>query len=261
MSVLLVALDDSAASRPVLHVAQRISPYVGADVVAVHVRENGSGETARAIADAAEVPLLMRSGDVVHELAAAQHELHALAVVTGARRVPAGAKPAGHVAQRLMQDLVTAVVVVPPDAADRELKRVVVAVEGDHESEALVALITNLEDLPGPEVVALHVFDSDHLPAFGDQPVYETEAWASEFLRRAASVPVDSVRLEVRVGDAANMIPSSIIELDADLVVMGWHCNFADGHADVVRHTLEVARVPLLLLPIDRPALLRRRAG
>ena len=262
MSVLLVALDDSAAARPVIDLARRFAPYVGADVVAVHVQENGSGETARAVAGSAGVPLFVRTGDVVGELGSAQHELHALAIIAGTRRVPGGAKPAGHIAIRLMQELATAVVVVPPEAADRDLKRVMVAVEGDGESEALVALIDQLDDIPGPEVVAVHVFEPEHLPLFGDEPVFETEAWASEFLRRIAHAPVDRVRLEVRVGAAIDMVPACVQELDVDLLVMGWHCNLAEGHGDIVRRVIETASVPALLLPIGREAVVANlRAG
>ena len=74
MSVLLAALDDSVAARPVLAVARRIAPYLGADVVAVHVQEHDSGETARAAASASGVTLLARQGEVVSELEHAQHD-------------------------------------------------------------------------------------------------------------------------------------------------------------------------------------------
>lgn len=252
MNVLVAALDDSAAARPVLDAARRLAPYVGADVVAVHVREGGSGATARAVADSFEVPLLVRDGDgvdVVRELSNAQHELHALAIVAGARRVPSGAQPAGHVALRLVQELATAVVLVPPDAHDREIRRVLVCVEGDGESDALVALVERLDDQPGPEVVALHVFGADDLPLFDDQPVLETEAWAREFLARVSAAPVDRVRLEVRVGNVADVVPASARELDADLVVMGWNCTLAQGHGRIVGRMIESSPVPVLLLP------------
>jgi nucleotide-binding universal stress UspA family protein len=260
MNVLLAALDDSAAARPVLAAARRVAPYVDADVVGVHVREDGSGSTARALADAAEVPLLVRDADgadVVAELGAALHELQALAIVAGARRVPAGAQPAGHVAIRLVQEMRTAVVIVPPDAEDRPILRVLVSVEGNGESDALVAFIDRLDELPGPEVpdpevVALHVFEPADLPLFGDEPVLETEAWAHEFLRRVASSPIDRIRLEVRVGNVADVVPASAQELGADLVVMGWHGSLSGGHGRVVRRMLEQAIVPVMLLPIGR---------
>lgn len=260
MTVLLAALDDSAAARPVLGAARRIAPFVGADVVAVHIQENGSGATARAVASSEGVPLFVRRGNPVAELASAQHELHALAIVVGARGLPAGAKPCGHIALRLVQELVTAVVVVPPDYVDRDVTRVLVAVEGDGESEALVALVSQLREAEEAEVVALHVFEPGSLPMFGDEPVLEAEAWASEFLRRLASSPVGDIRLEVRVGDAAEVVPASAEELDADFIVMSWNCNLDEGHGAIVRHVLETSHVPVLLLPVGRERLLATRA-
>jgi nucleotide-binding universal stress UspA family protein len=254
MSVLLVALDDSAAARPVLDVARRMAPYVRADVVAVHVQENGSGATARAVAESVGVTLCMRSGEIVEELTSALRELHASAIVVGARGVPSGARPCGHVAMGVLEQFATGVVVVPPGAVDRPISRVVVSVEGDGESEALASLIAQLDDLPGPEVVALHVFELTQLPAFGDQPILETEAWASEFLRRIARAPVDRVRLEVRVGDVLETVPEAVRELGADLVVMGWHRRLSGGHGRVVRRMLESSSVPLLLLPVRSTA-------
>jgi nucleotide-binding universal stress UspA family protein len=234
--MLVAALDDSGAARPVLDVARRLAPYVGSDVVAVHVREHGSGANARAIADRAEVPLLVRDGsgiDVVRELSKAQHELHALAIVAGARRVASGAQPAGHVALRLAQELATAVVLVPPEAQDRAIRRVLVCVEGDAESDALVALIERLDDLP----------------LFGDEPIFETEAWAREFLERVAQAPVDRVRVDVRVGNVADVVPASARDLDVDLVVMDWNCTLADGYGRIVERMIKTATVPVLLLP------------
>jgi len=259
MSVLLAALDDSVAARPVLAVARRIAPYLGADVVAVHVQEHDSGETARAAASASGVTLLARQGEVVAELEHAQHELHALAIVVGARNAPSGTRPCGHVARGVAEELATAVIVVPPFADDREIKRVVVAVEGDGESDALVAVTASLADRPGPEVIALHVFEPDSLPPFGDDPVHETEARAREFLRRAAVAPIERVRLEVRVGDAVDVFAGAGHDLDADLVMLAWHCDLSGGHGRVVRRVLESSTVPVVLLPVDRPALLARR--
>jgi len=47
MAQLLVALDDSAAARPVVEVARYVADLVDLEVVALHVSENGTGATAR----------------------------------------------------------------------------------------------------------------------------------------------------------------------------------------------------------------------
>jgi nucleotide-binding universal stress UspA family protein len=220
------------------------------------VCEGGSGPAAQAIAAAASVPYHARAGgdvDVVLELDAARRELHASAVVAGARGVPSAARPLGHVARRLMQELGTPVVLVPPLTSGAELKRVLVAIEGDGESDALVAMMETL-DGPTPEIIALHVFPPEDLPLFGDEPLYEREVWAGEFLRRAASGPAGDVRLELRVGNVVDEVPAAVRDLDADLVVMGWHGTLEGGHGRVVWRALESAGAPLLLIPIGRGA-------
>jgi len=257
-NVLIAALDDSAAARPVLDAAQHLASFVHADVHAVHVREDGSGSTAQALAEAADVPFHARGGrdaDVVGELDEARHDLHASGIVAGARGAPSATRPVGHVALRLVQELGVPVVLVPPLADDRELKRVLVALEGDGESEALTALMEQLDD-DAPEIVALHVFAPEDLPMFGDEPGYEREAWADEFLRRAANAPHVSIRLELRVGNVVNEVPAAVRDLDVDLVAMGWHCTLEGGHGRVVQRTLESSSVPVLLLPIGRRAAL-----
>jgi nucleotide-binding universal stress UspA family protein len=105
------------------------------------------------------------------------------------------------------------------------------------------------------------VFEPPDLPLFGDEPVLETEAWAREFLRRVATAPIDRVRLEVRVGNVAEVVPASAQELGADLVVMGWHGTLSGGHGRVVRRMLEQASVPVMLLPTGRSSLLAGRGA
>jgi nucleotide-binding universal stress UspA family protein len=257
MSVALAALDDSAAARPVLDAAVRAAALLHADLLALHVREHGSGATARAVAEARGVPVLVRDApdhDVARAVLDAQHELHTALVAVGVRGVPSATRPIGHLALRLAQELTAAVLLVPPTAGDRPIRRVLVAVEGDGESEELVALVGRFDEA-GPELVALHVFAPEDLPLFGDEPVLETEAWAREFLRRAASAAFGRVRLEVRVGNVVEVVPDAVDELAADLVVMGWHCTVEGGHGRIVQRMLESTRVPVLLLPIGRHAL------
>jgi nucleotide-binding universal stress UspA family protein len=253
---LIAALDDSAAARPVLDVARHLAAIANASVHAVHVCEDGSGSTAQAIAEAASVPFHPRGiggADVVRTLDAARRDLHASAVVAGARGVPSAARPVGHIALCLMQELDSPVVLVPPLTPGGEVKRVLVAIEGDGESDALLAMMEQL-DAPNPEVVALHVFAPEDLPLFGDEPVYEREAWAGEFLRRAASGSAGDVRLELRVGNVVDEVPAAVRDLDADLVVMGWHGTLDGGHGRVVWRALESVSAPLLLIPIGRSA-------
>jgi nucleotide-binding universal stress UspA family protein len=251
MSVVLAAIDNSAAARPVLDFARELGRLLGADVETLHVDDqSGPPRSADAIARSLHLPVQVKSGDIVHTITASAEERDAIAVVLGARAVPAGASPAGHVTMELVQLLGIAVIVVPPQAVARSLSRVLVAVEGDGESHALRHILQDLRPRHDLEIIALHVFELDQLPMFGDQPVLETEAWAEEFGRRALSVGEGKIRLEVRVGDAARTLEEVARELDVDLVALAWHRDLADGHGRLVRTLLAEADVPVLLLPL-----------
>lgn len=261
MTALLAAVDDSAAARPVLEAAGRLAALLASEVVAVHVRENGSGATARAAAAAAGVPIIVRDpseATVTDEIAAVQREVEAVAVAVGTRGLAGSVRPIGHVALRLVQELPVAVLAVPPAATDHPIGRVLVALEGDGESGAVGSLIDRFGVEGGPEVVALHVFAPEDLPPFGDHPVFETEAWAREFLRRSTGTPSHRMRLEVRVGSVVDIVSGSVDELAADLVVLAWNRSLAAGHGGIVRRVLEAGRAPTLLLPADRIGLRQR---
>ena len=246
---LLAALDDSAAAKPVLATAQRLAPMVDAEVVAIHVTEQPDGATAHALADAAGIDLQVRVGDVAQSLIAAAHEHGVRGIVVGARRANWTSLPAGHVALQIAQDVDWPVIIVPPDAPDRPVRRVLVAVEGDSESETLDMLASSLQAEQWPEIIALHVFEPDTLPMFADQPVHETDAWAQEFLHRVPHARHKHVRLEVRIGRAPDVVRNVSRELNVDMVVLSWRHDLGAGHAPIVREMLASSAVPLLLLP------------
>jgi nucleotide-binding universal stress UspA family protein len=155
------------------------------------------------------------------------------------------------VSLQLAQELSIPVFMVPPDAEDRPLERVLVALEGDGERESLLAVARQL-DPGGPDVVAVHVFPPLELPAFSDHPVHETEAWAREFVRRAQGTPYAELELELRVGDPALEVSKAVRDLDVDMVALVWHRDASFGHARLVRRVLETSHVPVLLLPTAR---------
>ena len=246
----LAAIDDSDAARPVLDFARRLAALLDTGVEAVHVRVDSSGEGAAASADAAQVPLHMREGSVVAALEAQVRASNATAVVIGARAHARGASPAGHIALEVVQSLTCAVAVVPPDAADRPLRRVMVAVEGDGESQSLRRLFEHMGDRPMPEVIALHVIEPAEAPPFADSPVFEADAFEREFRIRVASAILDDpsrVRFEMRVGVAEVALLEAARELEADVIVLAWHRNLSGAHGRLVRETLAGASVPVAL--------------
>jgi hypothetical protein len=254
--IILAALDDSTAAGPVLETAQRVASLLGVPVEAVHVRSDGTGAAAAAAADAARVPLHLRRGDVLSELGSAIREHDAMALVIGARAGAPGAAPPGHIALDVVQSLEGTIVVVPPDATDGPLRRVLVAVEGDGESAGLRRLFDHLGDRPLPDVIALHVIEPSDVPPFADSPVHEANAFEREFRIRVATgllLDASHIRFEMRVGDAADALRDATLELDADLVVLAWHRDLSGGHGRLVREMLERGSIPVALFPLDDP--------
>jgi nucleotide-binding universal stress UspA family protein len=256
--IILAALDDSASARPILDVASRLAAFLGVRLEAVHVRANGSGAVAAEISNAAGVVLNFRDGDLVAGLDAEVRERDATALVIGARDDRPGVPAPGRVARHLVQSLPCTIVVVPRDCADRPLRRVLVAVEGDGESTTLRRLFDHLQDRPLPEVVALHVIEPSDVPPFADSAVHEMDAFEREFRLRVASGLISDpsrVRFEIRVGDAPDVLRDATRELDADLVVLAWHRRLAAGHGRLVREMLERGSIPIALFALDGPEL------
>jgi nucleotide-binding universal stress UspA family protein len=243
---ILAAIDNSAVARPVLDIASVVADLLGAEIEAVHARENGE-QTARAAAEAAGIPLRSIGKPVVAALLEAGAEPDVVAIALGARGIEAGRRPAGHVALQLALSLPKSLVVVPPEAAGR-LRRILVPLNGRELSASTLAHTLMLAGHRKLEVIALHVHDQESIPLFSDQRQHELESWADEFLRRHCPDP-ELVRLETRIGTPGENVLQVADDTSADLIVLGWSQDLSPGRAAVVRAVLERSRVPLLLVP------------
>lgn len=249
MTRVLAAIDNSLAAKPVLAAARAIADLLGAEVESVHVRVNGE-TTARSAAESVGVPLRLLVGETVDALLRAGEETDVAALVVGARALPASPRPLGSTATAVATTLSKPVVVVPPEAEEATVRRILVPLEGSRStSEAPRSLIeAALErDL---EVVVLHVIGVDSIPAFTDQAEHDLAAWTEEFLARYCPAGAGAVSFETRVGRAEAVVPLAAARPDADLVAFGWSQDFAAGHAAVVRATLEQSSVPVMLVPV-----------
>ena len=240
MSYVLVALDDSAATAPVLAVAQWFASLLDIEVRALHVTKDDTGATARAVADAAHVRFTVGHGDPVSVVCAAADTADVRAVAIGARSIPASKMPAGHVALDLVCGITRPVLVVPPDVRvpSGTCVRVLAPID-EHlgSSVALRELLTQMRPAE-TEVVLLRVFDAEHMPAFSNHAPHEADAFAQELtLRGIASLAIES-RVETRVGNPAHAILAAEHELACDLVVLAWNRYLSDHHASVVRRLL-----------------------
>jgi nucleotide-binding universal stress UspA family protein len=250
MTKVVAALDNSVAAGPVLATATSLAKLFGSTVEPVHVVDGG-GRIAHGVAAAAGYELRSLRGPTVAALIDAGSAEDVVALVLGARRTPAGARPVGGTAFKVMQALPKPLAIVPPDApAPGRLRRVLVPLEGTVSSSIAPQSVIELAHAAKLEVVILHVLDEESLPAFTDQPQHEGAAWREEFLARWCPCGVTNLRIESRVGVREEQVLRAADEDDVDIVALGWSQQLGAGRAQVVRAALERGRVPILLIPV-----------
>jgi len=250
MSIVLAALDTSAAARPVLETALEIGALTASSVEVVHVRSDPSEscETPESLAERHEVPFELLEGEVQPMLLAAIEAPKTIAAVIGARSTPGGQRPAGHTALYLLEHTNKPIVVVPPDMAARHsLRHLLVPLEGTEFSSRPV--LERLWPLlvADVELVVLHVFTNRTLPAMLDRPEYDLEIWGREFLRRHFP---RNVHIELRPGPVGAQIAEVSRECSADLIVLSWSQSDATDKARVIREVVGSSVLPVLLLPV-----------
>ena len=250
MSKVLAAIDNSAAARPVLSTAVAVAELLGADVEAVHAREDGY-RTARAAAEAAGVSLRETRTRGVPGIVEAAEDADVAQVVLGARASHAGRRPAGHVALELARSVRKPLVVVPPEVpVPVALRRILVPLDGTSATADALAATVRLACRSKLAVIALHVLEYSTLPLFSDQTQHEFDAWEQEFLRRHCPNP-ELVALETRVGVPGEHVLRVARDAGADMVALGWSQKLEGGHAAVVREVLAASPMPVLLVPVD----------
>jgi hypothetical protein len=99
--------------------------------------------------------------------------------------------------------------------------------EGDPSTAYALRTTIGLASASELDVVVLHIDDKASLPAFEDQRQHETQAWAAEFLARYVPIPPEAVRLELRVGVAADQVLALASEIGADLIALAWSQDLA----------------------------------
>lgn len=261
MGVLIAAIDESAAARPVLATARALAQLIGDTVVALTVCDECPKQTTTEVAAAHDVALEVCTGDPITEITAAAARAHIDAVVVGSRGLPSARHAVGHTALALIQALDKPVVVVPPTATTEpgSLRRALVPLDGTASTAAAVeAFLRRVEITPDFDVVALHVFEADAIPTFSDHAGHETAIWKSEFLHRWLPEHHRDVTIETRVGRAGEAVRAVVGDVRADFVVVAWKQDLSPGRAEVISALLADGDVPIVLIPTDdRPEPLR----
>lgn len=247
MKRVVAAIDNSAAARPVLTMAQAVASALGGTMEAFHVVEDGD-ETASASAAAAGVPLQLVSGDPTEQLVLATEDEDVVGIVLGARGSLGGPLPAGHLVLAIAGRTDKPVVAVPPGAQPPErLRRVLVAMEGSSNKARALQRTIELSTDAGLEIIVMHV--DEEVPSFTDQVQHEVEAYTSAFFARHVHGAPEA-RLELRIGVPAVEVLDGIESLRPDLVAIGWPQSIDPARAAVAREILARSRVPVLLVAV-----------
>lgn len=258
MTIVMAALNGTPVSRLVLAVAAEVARVIDAGIEGVHVLEDRRGDSAieaetEAEAAARGIPVRMLEGAVEQMLVERARSDEVGAVVMGLRRFLGGSRPAGHVALGVIARVRKPVVVVPPvTPLGFRLRKVLVPVQG-RPADAVenTMAIAESADL---EPVILHVHDEWSMPSFEDQPHYDVETWAEEFLARWVPGARAGTAIELRVGTPEDQILGVARDIGADMIAMGWSQDLSPGRATVVRWALEHTPIPLALMPLARTA-------
>jgi len=252
MSIVLAALDTTAAARPVLETALRMGRLIGAGVEALHVRAEPLEpiETPESLALGSEIPFRLLEGEIGPTLIAAVEAPGVQLVVIGARATPGGRRPIGHTASYVLEHVSKPVVIVPPEVTTpHEIHHILIPLEGTYTSSRPV-----LEELApllpaDVEIRVLHGFTETTLPAMLDRPEYDLDILGQEFLRRHFPHPA---HVELRSGSAPELIVEATREQRTDLIVLSWSQDSSPGKAKVIQEVLSASSVPVLLLPLAR---------
>ena len=250
MSTVIAAIDNSPAARSVLAAASAVAELFHSDVEALHVRENGDRSVVAA-ARAAGIELREIADPTVDGLVHEAEAPEVAALVVGTCGFPAARIPAGHVALEVATSVAKPLIVVPPGIPGPvRTTRILVPLDGTRATAAALDQTLRLAAASGAELAVLHVHEAGSLPRFGDQRQYELDVWGEEFLTRYGPRALAPVRLEVRVGKAADTNLEVAGELGADLIALGWSQDLSPGKADVIREVLRRSPVPTLLVPV-----------
>ncbi|RDI60478.1 universal stress protein [Nocardia pseudobrasiliensis] len=198
---------------------------------------------ARALADIAAAQV-----EVCSPEASDDDYLHALADPDVALGVLAGDDDGWAV----LQGCDKPVVLVPEHAHSAEaIKRVLVPLDGTDESAHAVAETVRLLRDAGSEIVVLHVFDRQTVPAHWDQAAHAREAWEEEFRARycVPHFPGPRPTITLRSGRPGNHVVDVAAE-HADMIILGWSQQLHPGRAQTVRQTVSHASVPVMLIPM-----------
>jgi nucleotide-binding universal stress UspA family protein len=252
VSTVLAGIDASPTSPAVLGVAREVARVLAAEVDPIYVVEEGL-EASDVDVLGGETPLRVLQGDPAEVLIAEASTESVAAVVLGASRLAGGPATAGHVSLDVIESVGKPVVIVPTGTThDYALRTVLVPVL--RKPTSVLEDVVRLAENPQLRVVILRLLDEMSIPAFEDQPYYDVEAWAEEFLARWVPGAAADTTVEVRIGPPEELVISVAQEVNADLVAIGRRRDVPAAEAPIVVAALQRSPVPVVFLPLVRPS-------
>jgi Universal stress protein family len=252
VSTVLAGIDASATSPAVLAVAKEVGRVLDAQVDAVYVAEEDV-DVSEVEVLGGEAQLRLLRGDAASVLITEASAESVVAIVLGAPRVVGGPGQAGHVSLDVIESVGKPVVIVPPTTVhDYTLRTVLVPVL--RKPTSVLEDVVRLAENPQLHVVILRLLDEVSIPAFEDQPHYDVETWAEEFLARWVPGAASDTRVEVRIGPPEELVINVAQEVYADLVAIGRRRDLPAAGSPVVVAALERSPVPVVFLPLVRPS-------
>lgn len=242
-------LDGSERAESVLAAANAIALLLDLSVEAVHVREPGKPGLTGGFVRRASLRLL--DGEPTERLIEVVESTQVRLAVLGSRSRGDDPRATGGVAAALVGASSKPLLVIGPHCQvprHGRFRRALVPLDGSAAAADAAREAIELFSRSGLDVVALHVFDRQTVPAFFDQPQHEYPHFIAEFLDRHCSGP--TARLTLGSGPAAPAVLAAAAAEHADMIVLSWAQNLDHDHAHVVRHALRAAEVPILLLPL-----------
>ncbi len=261
---ILVALNEARHARSALRVVQVLCARLDRSVVVTQVGEPAPSSeevlerlelSPQDVAGVIVEPLRGRPEDVLPEAA---RERHCSLLVLGLS--PQAGEP-GATLGHLLSRSPCPVLLVPPELYDRwgEARIVLLPLDGTPSTASVAPLAIDMAVRSGSSLEILYVGvpkppsepGSMGFPSFLDQPQHEWAMWKREFLYRfcechwGGKLPVD-VTLTLATGDPGDAILELAGRHEPDLIVIGWHGEFAHAHAQTLRKLLSHSRWPVL---------------
>lgn len=276
-SVLLVALDGSAAAETALRPAQRLAQRLGMPLHVLHVthRPLSAADAAHLLhldtSLPSDIEIEVRVGDPAQEILRCVEDKHTyLTVLTTHGRDVEPGRHLGHVAEQVIAATMRPIVLIRPEAAEAassalEARRFLLPLDGKAATERALTGVADIVYRLGGSFDVLFVADPDRLPSpaneepgslgipyYMDQPHHEWAAWMDEVLHHlsacSARYPLGvSANVHVASGTIANVVLQFVAEHHNDVIVLVRRSRLEPGHAEVLRAILDETPCPVFL--------------